>query len=345
MTGSPPPGSVDVPEIARRRTLSSNHASASMSAFRPISELIQRVGPYTLVERLGAGRVGVVYAALNSEMNERVAIKVLRRGVRLRATEEELKGLTHPNIMAVRELGVTEHDEQYIAMELFDGGTLRGWIAEGGHGRAELLRVFTAIGRGLIAAHDAGVIHGCFSPENVLLDDDGRPIITDFGLPEANPTPLQQPGGLPSATSTKAGGRTQGAGDGALPYLSPEQFAGLPGDDRSDQYSFCVALHEAFYGYRPFAGDTYVELRASVTAGRRARSHDSGQSHVSSWIAVAIERGLSTDPNARFPSMGALIEAIERGPARRSTGAALAIVAASILLLALAIGYALTRAG
>jgi serine/threonine protein kinase len=144
-----------------------------------------RVGRYVLRERLGAGGMGEVYAAYDPELDRKVAVKLLHRGVgdlgtdRLRREARTMARLSHRNLVAVHDVG--EHEGQLVlAMELVDGGTLRGWVT--GKPWPDMLRVYLDAGRGLAAAHQAGVIHRDFKPDNVLIGSDGRVAVGDFGI-------------------------------------------------------------------------------------------------------------------------------------------------------------------
>ncbi len=217
---------------------------------------------YILDRILGRGGMGVVYAARDPKLGRDVAIKVLRtelaRDPELarRVTHEArvMAKISHPNVLGVFDVG-TVGDQVYISMELVAGASLRGWLDARPRSIAEIVEAFVAAGRGLVAAHAAGVVHRDFKPDNVLVGADGRIRVTDFGLAQelGDDGPL---GGTPA-------------------YMAPEQFAGGTVDGRTDQFSFCVTLYEALYGQRPFAGTTYDEVAAaatlSATSGRRRR--------------------------------------------------------------------------
>jgi hypothetical protein len=209
--------------------------------------------------------------------------------------------LAHPNVVVVYEV-VRQGEDVFVAMELVEGRTLRDWLADERRGWREIVRLFAAAGRGLAAAHAAGIIHRDFKPENVLIGDDGRVRVGDFGL----------------AGSAGEGG---GGSEGTPAYMSPEQHRRDTLDARSDQFAFCVALHEALHGKRPFAGD---------------RPLSKG---VPGWLDALVRRGLETDRELRHPSMEALVDELERdrrGPRR------IAAVAAAMLLAAAA-GLVATR--
>jgi eukaryotic-like serine/threonine-protein kinase len=300
------------------------------------------VGRFELRERLGSGAMGIVFRAHDPELDREVAIKVLGSwhthspAGRDRVLREAraMARLNHPNVVAVHEVG--EHDGSvFIAMELVDGTTLRGWLAETPRSWREIRNVFLAAGRGLAAAHAAGVYHRDFKPENVMISADGRVRVMDFGLACL---------GSPSATtdsSDEHGEVTEpfshsGAYAGTPAYMAPEQFDGVA-DARCDQFSFCVALFEALFGRRPFDGATLFGLRAAVVTGELR--YPSRRAKVPVWLRRTVARGLQVDPDARHPSMEALLEAltVDRVIGRRRTGVGIVALAAAVVLGALAL--------
>ncbi|MFP2907424.1 serine/threonine-protein kinase, partial [Pyxidicoccus sp. 3LFB2] len=179
--------------------------------------------------------------------------------------------LSHPNVVTVHDVGL-DGDTVFLAMELLRGGTLRHWLEETPRPWREVLARFIHAGRGLAAAHAVGLVHRDFKPDNVLLGDDGQVRVADFGLARAGPA-LAPPeawtreASLPEAPPT--GGHTPtGTRLGTPGYMSPEQWRGQHADSRSDQFSFCVALYEALFGQRPFAGDTPQERERAVREGQ-----------------------------------------------------------------------------
>jgi eukaryotic-like serine/threonine-protein kinase len=259
-----------------------------------------QVGRYVIERVLGAGGMGIVYAALDPELKRTVAVKLLRGGMqeRLRREAQTLAQLAHPNVVAVFDVG--EHDGRlFIAMEHVPGETLADWQGAS-RSHAELLDAYLAAGRGLAAAHDLGIVHRDFKPENVLVGSDGRVRVADFGLAREQ---AGEQGGPALASSALAG---------TPYYMAPEVYAGGTADARSDQFAFCVALFTALTGERPFGGDSFDELRAAVTAGTvREPKH-----RLPGRIAGALRRGLATDPAARFPDMDALLAALAPRPRR-----------------------------
>ena len=269
------------------------------------------VGRYVIARRLGQGAMGTVYAARDPELEREVALKLLHRaGSGLLAEAQAMARISHPNVIAVFDVG-TFGEHVFLAMELVAGSTLADWLRADRRAPAEIVRVFAQAARGLAAAHAAGVVHRDFKPDNVLCARDGRVFVTDFGL--------ASPAGI-------------GAGEvaGTPAYMSPEQLGGQGAGPASVQFSFCVALWEALYHERPFAGATPSQVAASVLAGvPREPARRRGVPR--RWHRI-LTRGLCSSPDDRFASMTALVLALERRPLRRSH--AIAIGVAAVLLAA-----------
>ncbi len=324
-----------------------------------------RVGRYVVRGPLGAGGMGVVYAAHDPDLDRPVALKLLRPELNTARTRliregQAIARLRHPNLVTVHDIGIHAH-ELFIAMELVDGTTLGAWMREGPDRRRpwrEVLARLVPAGRGLAAAHAAGLIHRDFKPENVLLGTDGRVVVTDFGLaqlgdvePSSGETPRVAAG---AATADATGGAAEGAATpvtvapltrtgavlGTPAYMSPEQFRGERPDARSDQFSFCVSVYEALYGRRPFdprdgSTPSLTGLASAVTDGRLAPL--TAGSDTPRWLRRALARGLRPEPSARWASMEDLLEALR--PPRRArvlvaiaAGLALAVLAAVVVL-------------
>ena len=297
------------------------------------------VGRYLILERLGEGGMGVVYAAHDPELDRRVALKLLRpdraakeAALRLQREAQAIARLSHPNVVAVYDSG-TFGDQVFVAMELVEGRTVRQWLTAERRSWREIVTVFVAAGRGLAAAHAAGLAHRDFKPDNVLLGQDGRVRVVDFGLAR----PVGEPaGGSPADVSPVSSSgilssqlTELGAAMGTPSYMAPEQLRGEAADARSDQFSFCVALYEALYGERPFPGRTPMESAAAALRGE-VREEPSGL-RVPARLRAVLLRGLSLDPERRFPSMAELLDQLERDPAARRRQW---LAAAAILLVA-----------
>jgi serine/threonine protein kinase len=281
-----------------------------------------RIDRYELEECLGAGGMGVVYAARDSKLQRRVAVKLLRPGrsdqtssdarKRLLREARTLARLSHPNVVTVFDVG--EHGDQlFVAMELVEGGSLGTWLRRAQRTPDEIIDRLLEAARGLAAAHQAGVIHRDIKPDNILVGPDGRARVTDFGL--ATPVDAQSLRGeatRPSITDTRSLTRT-GALLGTPVYMAPEQLDGNA-DARSDQWSFCMTLYEALAGVRPFVADLVARVPA-IREGRLAPP--AAGRHVPGWVRRIVLRGLRADPGERWPSIGAIVEALARGRAQR----------------------------
>ena len=273
------------------------------------------VGRYIVLDLVGAGAMGVVYAAHDPELRRKVALKVLRPDPevggsspareRLLREAQALARLAHPNVIAIHDVGALD-DEIFIAMELVENGTLGEWLAAAPRTSRAIVSVMRQVGEGLAAAHAAGLVHRDLKPDNVLVGADGRARVTDFGLSRGAGEHVDAaPGALPPSTLTMTG-----AVMGTPAYMAPEQRAGGAANEASDQFSFCVTFHEALCGARPFTA-----TGARVPPARR----------VPSWLRRIIDRGLAADPAARFPSLRALLDAVERGSRTRRGPLALAL--------------------
>ncbi len=259
--------------------------------------------------------MGTVFRARDTELGRDVAIKMLRGATgsaRLRREARALARLEHPNVVKVFEVG--EHaGDPYVVMELVEGRSLEAWLRDGPSLRA-ILDVFHAAGRGLAAAHAANLVHRDFKPANVLVGNDGRARVADFGLVlPFDSTAVRDTGVEVSSDPAASSGSLTATGKvvGTPAYVSPEQWLGTSADARSDQWSYCVALWEASYGARPFVGRTIESLRDAILSGRPPAAPPG--TRVPKWLRAILERGLAPDPADRFANMEALLAAMERG--------------------------------
>lgn len=242
---------------------------------------------------LGRGAMGTVYRARDPALAREVAIKVLheRDGAARERLIHEARAIArvcHPALVAVHAIGA-HAGQVHVVMERVGGVPLRAWQAQPGRPWRELLAVYLQIGRGLQALHDAGLIHRDIKPDNVLVDVDGRARIVDLGLARTVDAHAADIAGTPL-------------------YMAPEQSTGAA-VPASDQFGLCVALFEALYHLRPFPGETAKELAAAITAGTLV-SPPPGE--VPERIRGALARGLQADPSRRWPSMLALVLALEQ---------------------------------
>ena len=297
-----------------------------------------RIGRYSILGELGRGGMGIVYSAFDPELDRKIAVKVIRgersadARARLLREAQAMARLSHPNVVTVHDVG-TDGDAVFIAMEFVAGATLGAWIRAGGHGWREALALLRDAGRGLAAAHRVGLVHRDFKPDNVLIADDGAVKITDFGLARTalDADDVRIPIGGPSINLSSAL-TVDGAIVGTPAYMAPEQHLGAAADARSDQYAFCVSLFEALYGWRPHSGATLAELRASVLGG--VVEPPPPTSKVPRWLFPILARGLRTDPDTRWPSLDALLAALDADPARARRRWIAALVGVALVVAA-----------
>lgn len=266
------------------------------------------VGRYTIVERLGAGGMGVVYRARDPELDRDVAIKLLRPDASATDTVQRTGDLlregraagqlAHPNVVRVFDVG-TVGKELFIAMEYLRGQTLRHWLEAQQRDRREILDALVRAGAGLAAAHAAGLVHGDFKPRNVMVTDDDRVVVLDFGLGHLD--------GRPPARDPE---QSAFAVSGTPPFMAPELFDGRAASPASDQFAFCVSLYQALCGEHPFGPGQTPQLH-----GTEAKAPP--RTRVSGRVWRGLARGLSVDPEARFASMDELLAGIAP-PARAS---------------------------
>ena len=285
---------------------------AEQPSWRPLARGTN-LGRYVLLDPVGRGGMGVVYSAFDPELDRKVAIKFLRPGrgagpaavrPQLLAEAQAIARLSHPNIVTVHDVG-TFNGEVFFAMEYVKGETLRRAQRPGLAGLQHTLSLYTAAGEGLAAAHRAGIVHGDFKPENVLVGEEGRVRVTDFGLARAVHEHAPRFAGTPA-------------------YMAPEHWRGHPTDVRSDQYSFCLALLEAVEGHRP-------EEVAEASPSHPPEPVSLRRRTLPLRLSRVLARGLAADPGQRWPSMEALLGALReaRLPFRRSTG----LLALALLLV------------
>ncbi len=282
------------------------------------------IGRYRVRKELGRGGMGVVYEAHDPSLDRTVAIKLVRptrKGsdarARLAREAKVLARLSHPNVVEVFEIG--EHDGQlFLAMELVRGMDLRRWRDASPHSRDEILDVMLAAGRGLAAAHAAGLVHRDFKPDNVMVGEDGRVRVLDFGLARAafsvsttdSAHGVDAPAAEPASAAVAPEDRlTQtGLALGTPAYMAPEQFSRVVDDPRVDQFAFGVALFEMLTGRRPFKAGSYQEL-ARVTA--RGELHEPRDHDLPGRLSRVLLRTLAPAPEDRYPDMHAVLAALE----------------------------------
>jgi serine/threonine protein kinase len=291
-----------------------------------------QLGKYKLARLLGEGGMGQVWAAHDPDLDRDVALKLLRaenaapqlRTLLLREARAMAR-LKHPNVLTVYEVG-SEGDRDYIAMELVDGLNLDQWLATTPP-RQDVWHALLAAGRGLAAAHRAGLVHRDFKPHNVLRSRDGRVLVTDFGLARGvgdepvQPVPASLDTPIALDVTLDAQGKdsvldsplTQtGALIGTPAYMAPEQYTGSPPDPRTDQFAFCVTVWQALTGERPFQGQTLDELRRQTSRGVKDL-----KTKLPARVRGVLVRGLDPDPARRWDDLDDLIAALEKHTTKR----------------------------
>jgi len=360
---SPSPAAAPAPEVITPRWVKEG---------RP-PERGEQVGRYLILERVGQGGMGIVYAAWDPDLGRRVAIKLLRMDkqhaegrtigqARLLREAQAMARVSHPHVIPVFDVG-TLGEGVFVTMEFVDGTTLKKWVKDEQHSWHQVLDTFLAAGRGLAGAHAAGLVHRDFKPDNVLIGKDGRVRVTDFGLARMAedgvepPRPALPEGALEHAAPELVQVTLDGQAVGTLMYMSPEQRRGEAPDARGDQFSFCVALYWALFGVWPFDRQRSSARDAdySPPSSHKGTSRPSQRpgdlrpidpttgafepprdSKVPAFIKQAIMRGLAPEPSARFPSMDALLARLEYRPRVRRMAAG----AAALTLVALGSSYA-----
>jgi eukaryotic-like serine/threonine-protein kinase len=309
------------------------------------------VGRYVILNLVGRGGMGEVYAAYDPQLDRKVALKLLHETAsheaaartareRLLREAKAIARLSHPNVVVVHDAGAIEDpvhgDRVFLAMEFVEGETLAAWLDAAPRSWREIRDVFALAGEGLAAAHEAGLVHRDFKPQNVMVARDGSVRVMDFGLAsdssavergDASPVDFAAAGTVP--TSHTVALTATGVLLGTPLYMAPEQFLARATDARTDQFSFCVALHEALYGERPFPSESFSALVEAVVRGRVREP--SQKARTPSFLRKLLLRGLETDPSARYSSMRALLGVLRHDPIRRrrafATGVGVALAA------------------
>jgi hypothetical protein len=305
--------------------MSSRPAPTSLVAGQVIEET------YRIEGEIGRGGMGRVYRARDVRLGRDVALKLLtsviaERDARLAREAAALARLAHPNVVAVFAIG-TWTGHPWIAMEYVPGGTAREWLEAEPRSPRAILAIYIAAARGLAAAHSAGLVHRDFKPENVLVGDDKRVRVADFGLARDVDATASAPGNR-GGSALDPLTRT-GVVLGTPAYMAPEQRVGERVRPAADQFAFAVALWEALAGERPFGGDTTYEIDAAIAKAAVRKPPATMPNHV----ARALRRALAADPAARWPSMSALADDLARDPARRRRRVALVAGGGAILAI------------
>ncbi|MBL4688320.1 MAG: serine/threonine protein kinase, partial [Nannocystaceae bacterium] len=316
-------------------------ASLGEHSVEPDVAIGSHVGRYLLLERIGVGGMGVVYAAYDPELDRKVAVKLLqdRQGRahvegerdRLVAEAQALARLNHPNVVTVHDVGVDAEDRVFVAMAYLRGPTLGRWRKKQERTWDEVVRMLVAAGRGLAAAHEEGIVHRDFKPDNVIVADrqddrPGRPRVLDFGLAleareggevesELAALGTSRSGDRPLTSSVDSPAEGPGRLVGTPAYMAPELYLRQAGDVLSDQFAFCVTAWELLYRERPFQGDNRIALATAIVTGPITDPPSSAG--VPRFVERALRRGLRKDPAERWPTLVALLEALTDDPASR----------------------------
>ncbi len=315
---------------------------------RPFTPLAvgTEVGRYVILGEAGAGGMGIVYSAYDPALDRKVALKLVRgqaegslvsvsAGTRLQREAQALAKLSHPNIVTAFDVG-PYGDDVFLAMEFIVGQTLREWLNADVRAWQEVVDVALDAGRGLAAAHAAGLVHRDVKPSNILVTEDGRGLVTDFGLVQSQSAPDTRPTEAFAGTLVETALETQPTAHGEImgtpSYMSLEQHRGEDVGPASDQFGFCVMLYEALYGIRPFAGESLVALLKAVSEGTiQAPRQNVGPRK----LLDAVQKGLHPQADQRHTSMDELIAILDGFRHRWRRGW---VVAASLALVAAAGG-------
>jgi len=284
---------------------------------------------YQLIGQLGSGAMGEVWEAEDTALGRRVALKFVRaestadREYQARLVREAraLARLRHPSVVAVYDLEQAGDGELFVAMELIDGATARGWRAAAARSTAEIVAVWRKVADGLTAVHRAGIVHRDLKPDNVFVAGDGRVVIGDFGLASM---------AADGSTTLTASGQIVGT----PLYMPLEQLRGGAATARSDQFALCVCLWEALVGARPFGNGG--SIAALVVAMREPPKLPVRHRR----LLAVLARGLDPDPDRRWPDVAALAEAVDRAgrAGHRWWWAVVVAVCALVVALVLARG-------
>jgi predicted ATPase len=283
-----------------------------------------KLGPYQIIESLGAGGMGEVYRARDTRLDREVAIKTLSldghaHPEALSRFEQEARSacaLNHPNIVTIYELGQVD-GTHYIAMELVDGETIRQLLASGPIPFRKAIAIAVQVADALAKAHEIGVTHRDLKPENLMVSGEGTAKVLDFGLAKLRGTPHAADSDASTAITE------HGTIMGTVGYMSPEQTTGSEVDFRSDQFSFGSVLYEMVTGIPAFRKKTHAETMAAILRDEPERAGRMLQAPPPFiWI---VDRCLAKDPKQRYAStrdlagdLAAVRERLVDAPARLS---------------------------
>jgi eukaryotic-like serine/threonine-protein kinase len=312
------------------------------------------LGPYRVLERVGAGGMGEVYRAHDAKLNRDVAIKILPEALaadpvalgRFEREAQAVAALSHPNILAIFDFG-REGETAYAVMELLEGETLRARLAHGALPPRKAVELAVQIAEGLAAAHEKGIVHRDLKPENVFVTHDGRAKVLDFGLAKRT-----EPASTANASRLATSGHTgPGMVLGTAAYMSPEQVRGEPVDHRSDIFSFGAVLYEMLAGRQAFGRETATESMTVILKEDPPEIATAG-SGVSPALQRIAQHCLEKKPGERFQSARDIAFALQalsgstsgsasihvdepsgRSPTRRLAGPLIGALAGALLAL------------
>lgn len=298
-----------------------------------------QLGRFELEALVGQGGMGIVFKARDPELDRALALKLLAldeakaEAALLREAQLQAQ-VSHPNVLTIYEAGKIGEDV-YLAMEYVPGTDARAWMHEHLVSWQVILAVMLHAGRGLAAVHDRGLVHADIKPENILIGQDGRVRVADFGIARF----LDAHEGAPHEVDIEEGSRLPSTGlpstgRGTRAYMAPERLERRGGDARSDQFSYCIMLWECLHGIRPFGGETTEQLLTSMAIGNvRVANLD-----VPIAVNRVIARGFATDPRGRFADMDALLQALVRATLRHERRVGRRLKAASWIAIGAACG-------
>jgi len=267
----------------------------------------ENLGHYKIVQLLGKGGMGEVYVADDTRLNRQVALKVLpselagdpERRARFEREAQAVAALNHPNIVTIHSVEEVE-GTHFITMELVRGQSLAELLPKDGLALNRFLELAIPLSDAVAVAHQNGVTHRDLKPENVMVGDDGRLRILDFGLAKLVEGPIRTAGSdsddLPTQTVTQ-----EGRVLGTVAYMSPEQAEGRPIDHRTDIFSLGVMFYEMATGQRPFAGDTSMSVLTSILRDEPGSVTDLNV-RLPRQLGRFVKRCLQKDPDRRYQS-------------------------------------------
>lgn len=351
---APPVGDSQVFGEQRTPIEPHNGPAAEPVAREPALKAGDTVGRYVLLEPVGSGGMGVVFAARDPTLERKVAIKVVRpqrselvgRACAqdwLAREAQAMAQLSHANVVEIYDVGLVGSNV-FLAMEYLDGDSLSQWQFAQPRPSSEILRAYCAAGEGLAAAHAVGIVHRDFKPANVSISADGREVhVIDFGLAHAAGNFVSQAPGFGDEDSAVSWGFEANTDRLAAPlpggaevfgtplYMAPEHHRGRTAEAAGDQFSFCVAVYAALYQVRPYAARSVEGLLAEKERGALVLGR--ARKGVPKSMRAVVVRGMAANPFDRWPSMRVLLDELARAGRRRGIGVAVGVGVACVAAL------------